>query len=571
MVRMIPPVPREGANSSEKKIFTALEGIPDRDDWVVIHSLRIARHRSSFVGEADFIVLAPSKGIALIEAKSPSSAKYEDGNWYLENTPNPTKDPLTQLDGVRRSLRGYLKELNLLEGTDPIARMIWFTSLGRHQFENATKGDMQLFEWELAWKDDLAKPAWVIEHLFEEHDRWYGQVEEVEHDPAAFTAERVEELTHALLGNFHVSESVSDRMREREVAEATLLAEQEIILELFERNPRVYLDGPAGTGKSHLLVKAARRNNLAGLRTLVCCWNVLMAAELRSQLGELANVDVFDINELMLDLAGITENPAEASLTWYTQELPALALAESDSIPPRRAYDALLIDEFQDIASMPAVLELLGSLCNSSVLLAGDSRQQIMQQVSKQVDAFEIAKAWMPGLVHVRVSRNCRNIPAITDGTQSMMPSQSLGFTGHRMPKGVPGGFSVKDASVDETGTLSGVLRELLKEYSPEQIVVLSPFAENRSLVGRFLSRSERTRSERWLRKQLEAPGGDKGGRIRWRSIFKFKGLDADAVVVTDVGQEAKAFCAEEGLSFTDLLYVGFTRGKYRCVVLTSK
>lgn len=39
MVRMIPPVPREGANSSEKKIFTALEGIPDRDDWVVIHSL----------------------------------------------------------------------------------------------------------------------------------------------------------------------------------------------------------------------------------------------------------------------------------------------------------------------------------------------------------------------------------------------------------------------------------------------------------------------------------------------------------------------------------------------------
>ena len=41
MVRMIPPYPRAGANKSEKAIFTALEGILDRPDWVVIHSLSI--------------------------------------------------------------------------------------------------------------------------------------------------------------------------------------------------------------------------------------------------------------------------------------------------------------------------------------------------------------------------------------------------------------------------------------------------------------------------------------------------------------------------------------------------
>ncbi len=174
----------------------------------------------------------------------------------------------------------------------------------------------------------------------------------------------------------------------------------------------------------------------------------------------------------------------------------------------------------------------------------------------------------MPGLVNVRVARNCRNVRAITAGAQSLMPQQPLGFTGHRMPEGVPGGFAVRDASKDETDALSTALRELLKEYSPEQIVVLSPFAATNSLVGRFFARNERTRSERWLRKQLESEAGS--GRIRWRSIFKFKGLDADAVVLTDIGNKAKSFATENGLSFSDLLYVGLTRAKYRCVVLTT-
>ncbi len=390
MVVMIPPIPREGANGSEKKVFTALEGMQDRDDWVVIHSLQVTRHHAAFVGEADFVVLAPGKGIAIIEAKSPSSARYENGDWFLENVPNPTKDPLQQLDGVRRSLRGYLKELGLLTGNEPIARLVWFTSLSRHQSENASRGDMQLFEWELGWNDDLSKPTWLLDHLFEEYDAWYSKVDGVEHDPQAFTSERVEETKHALLGNFHVSESVSDRMRERQVAEATVLAEQEVILELVERNTHVYLDGPAGTGKSHLIVQAARRNNRAGLRTLVTCWNLLMAGEFEAQVGELPNVDALSLNGLMLGAAGLDANPDRAEHTWYTETLPRRALDGLKCRPASTKYDAILIDEFQDIAGYPVMLEIFealsakASLQKTSLLIAGDARQQIMVRFEDQ-------------------------------------------------------------------------------------------------------------------------------------------------------------------------------------------
>lgn len=571
MVRMIPPTPREGANGSEKRLFTALEGMVDHDDWIVIHSMRVARHATAFAGEADFVVIAPGRGIAIIEAKAQRSVRYENGDWFLESTPQPSNDPLLQLDGVRRGLRGYLKELGILQNTEPIVRLVWFTSIGRHQFENATPGDLQFFEWELAWRDDLAKPARMLEHVFTEHDKWYRTVEGVDHDPLAFTAERAEEIQHALLGNFHVSESVADRLRERQLAESALLAEQELVLEIVDRSPHVYLDGPAGTGKSHLFAKAARQANRKGKRTLVTCWNLLMAEELAREVGLLPHVDVISLGQLMRELAGLETDPDGADHEWYTRTLPGLALAALQKTPGLRAYEVILVDEFQDIAGNQSIAAVLGALgadfAGARLLLAGDTRQQILRPSAERVDAFAAAKAWIPDLVHVRVARNCRNVPAITQGAQEPMPRERLGFTGHRMPKGVPGGLSVRSAAEGETAALANALRELLQEFPAENIVVLSPFAANRSLVGRFLARTDSTRAERWLRKQLEHPGG---GKISWRSVFKFKGLDADAVVLTDIGDASRAFAAEQDLAFTDLVYVAITRAKNRCIVLTS-
>lgn len=73
MVRMIPPYPRDGANASERAVFEAFDGIVDRPDWVVIHSLSLAQNVSALSGEADFIVVAPGRGILLIEAKAPAA------------------------------------------------------------------------------------------------------------------------------------------------------------------------------------------------------------------------------------------------------------------------------------------------------------------------------------------------------------------------------------------------------------------------------------------------------------------------------------------------------------------
>ena len=574
MVRMIPPYPREGANVSEKKIFTALEGIQGHDDWIAIHSLSVGRHASAYTGEADFIVLAPGRGILIIEAKSPNYVEYKSGDWYLDRTPQPHKDPLKQLDGVRRSIRGFLKNLDLLHGDEPIARLVWFTSLGRYQFENKTPGDLQFFEWELGWSDDLAKPARLVEKVFDEYNTWYAGVDEVTNDPAAFTSDHANAITEALVGDFTAKRTPDELRRERRGHESRLLSEQRIVLELTESNDHVYFDGPAGTGKSYLVVQSAKRFDREGRKTLVTCWNILMAEELQRFVAGSTNIEAIDLNSLMLSLCGLPANPEGAKHDWYTRELPERALAVLREKPYLGGFEAICVDEFQDIAADPRLLDVLFALAGTGgptgtkLVFAGDSRQQIMRRADDHVDAYTIARKRVGDLVHVRVRRNCRSVPELTSGVEALI-GQTLGFTGHRVARSVPGGLvPVAIADGNETSALASALRDLLKDHEADDIVILSPFAAKKSLVGRFLARTEKSQDERWLRKQLQQEGS--AGRIRWRSVFKFKGLDADAIVLTDLTDEAKDFVASQGLDWNDLLYVGLTRAKYRCAVLVD-
>lgn len=603
---MIPMRPRKGANVSEKKIFDAFAGDYGTDDWVVLHSLEIRRHAAQYQGELDFIVLVPGRGIVVVEAKSPDYVEYKDGEWRLDRVPNPGKSPLEQLDGGIRSLRGFLKSRDVLVGGEPIARLVWFTSLDRFQFKNASPGDMQFFEWELAWKGDLQHPAKAIAHVLDEHDAWYSGVEGVEHDPSLMTPEHVDAIATTLIGDFAGGRSLADRKLERLDDERQLLKEQRVVLEMIERNAHVYFDGPAGTGKSYLLAQLAKRWNQSG-RTLVTCWNLLMAEEMRDMLRTHRDVQVDDLNAIMLRLAGLDTNPENASQSWYVEELPALALEALREDPSRGGYTAICVDEFQDIAGFPAVLDVVFALALGGsgdavrLAFAGDARQQILRPVNARVDPYAVARERVPDLVHVALRRGLRQVSALTSSAESLL-SRKFGYRGHRITSTISDPLGVKPV-VDQTTASTALveaLRQLLEDHQAHDIVILSPFGERRSLVGRLLAAEHFTKEERWLRDRLRVDAeGDSGvgpvdaaapgitvevepsvtpadlpkaprGRIRWGSIFKYKGLDAEAVILTDIGDDGLAFAQAEGLDWFDLLYVGLTRARYRCVVIPN-
>jgi hypothetical protein len=52
---------------------------------------------------------------------------------------------------------------------------------------------------------------------------------------------------------------------------------------------------------------------------------------------------------------------------------------------------------------------------------------------------------------------------------------------------------------------------------------------------------------------------------------MKFKGLDSDVVIITDINKDSKKF-AEERLNITldDLLYMGMTRARFQVFLLVQ-
>ena len=93
---------------------------------------------------------------------------------------------------------------------------------------------------------------------------------------------------------------------------------------------------------------------------------------------------------------------------------------------------------------------------------------------------------------------------------------------------------------------------EALREESFDlsEIVVLSPLG-----AGSVAA----TTSDPWLKSVLAQADGDtiKKGKIRFSSIQAFKGLEAPAVIVTDLDRAAVP-------NFESVLYVGLTRATDR-------
>jgi len=574
-MRSIPEEPRFGANVSETRLFEALAGKADSKPWTVIHSVQIGRDPGVLAGEADFFVLVPGAGIVAIEAKSPTQVTYKDGDWFLEGTPKPKKSPLDQASRARAAMRKFIGEIGI-DSEIPIARLVWFTSLGRHQFDPVSKGDFQFLEWELAWKQDLDKPVEAIERVLESFLKHHSGSTILNFEPNQFTPEIVDEIAGRVFADFSVSQDPRDLAKDRAKERAQLMKEQFDILDALEDNRHIYLEGSAGTGKSFLIAEAATRSRSAGKRTLVTCWSILMAEELSRQMPHSADINfvVQDINALMLSFAGLSENPEGSGSSWYEVELPKLALAGLDRQPFLGNFSSIFIDEFQDLVGKFHVLSFIFSLSknkkitDTAIVLAGDERQQILVDAKGEIGAYATAKTLIPDLTKFKLSANTRMTPKLHQDMTSLL-CLDFGVTKHRQSKDKSGGLILVEAEKGRQARhLVSILKELLSTYDAEDIRVLSPFGAQSSLVGKVFQSDPKSPDARWLAANMRHASS--AGKIRWRSIAKFKGLESEVVVITDVGNVAAEFFGSRGQSAQDWLYVGISRARHRCVILSD-
>lgn len=578
MARMIPPTIGDDAPPGEHAVFAALRDAPRTDDWVVFHSLEIARHVSQVQGEADFVVVAPGQGILVLEVKSHESIEADgEGRWRYGSRDWVTRSPFEQASGAQHSIIEYLESRGAGPVGYPIFHAAWLTQLSKSKF----LAGIGWHEWQLLDAADLGadRVRGAIIRCLQNASAHLGKTiagyRRVAGQPDAEHTRRVVDL---LIPRFVVELSAKELARRREREQAQFTGEQVRILDMVGANPRLLVEGPAGTGKTWVAAEAARRAGAAGQRTLVVVFNRLIEQRLVELCGE--GVEVRRIHALMAQVVDrhAGRNEAQRKLAsgrverdWYDVTLPEQALEAALELGPQ--YNCLVVDEAQDVAFDPYldVLDalLVGGLAHAPVFVTGDfDHQGIYRRYAVDGTAPEpraTVLRRLPNLMQLALRSNVRTTPEVARFVAKLIGEPTLYTEHRRRDDDLASVEQHRFRSMDEQQSLlsAAVERILSEPFTVRELVILSPYRADRSAVSTALSSgvADAHLTSR-LAPAVQGTGIEDSTRIRWGTIHEFKGLEAPAVILTDIDLSKEYNW--------DLLYVGASRATDRLVVLTA-
>ena len=621
--RLIPPtIPADTPSEGERVVFDALALAKGADDWIVLHSLDLANHRRQLAGEIDFLVIVPGKGVLVLEVKGAHHLRRHDGLWFYGSDPRPDeRGPFKQASEAMHSLRD-----RLVHRHRALARVVFWSAVC-FPFVDFAEASEEWHPWQVIDRRAMAaRPLaqlceGVLDHARKElqaHEEPWFHAER--HEPRG---QQVDELLRALRGDFEFFESPKSRVRRLDDEVRRYTEEQFEALDTIDANPRVVFDGPAGTGKTLLGVEAARRGAVAGRRVLLLCFNRPLGRwlqeetqDLRPQAGAGASgqgpgVVTRTLHEHLRLLAGVTPTPEQVCRqSFWADELPELAaealleLGERASRDGRRSlelYDEIVVDEAQDVLRRSYLdvldMSLAGGLAGGIYRLFGDfAYQRIYDDAALSLEQVLAPGEPCAGAVRYELRVNCRNTPRVAQlacTCGGVVP----GYSRVRRPddEAQPEIRYWRDEA-GQRELLVGALDELSEQgFKGPRTAVLSPHGDERCCAHGLTGQPWKDRlaplfkEARAIANPVAAGGAPNGGgpvaagdwpaacvpsdldavdlhsnKTRYCSIYRFKGLESPAVVLTDIEDlDSPAACS--------LLYVGCTRALHRLVILAHE
>ena len=529
MATMIPEKPRQFEEASQEgTMFAALEKLPD--DYYVFHSFRITKVKDNVFheSETDFVIFHQNKGILCLEAKA-GRVKYERGVWRYANGDPMRKDgPFNQAASNKWKLMHYIEEsrMNGIIDHCKFLHAVWFPSVTEAHLRTMImppEGDKKL----VLTKEALDDPQPFIDRIFDID--YPGQVQ------TKLSSNECQRLIQTVLcPQFDVFPAASFDADLKKMAFHRMLREQAGILNYLGEQRTAVINGAAGTGKTMIAVEKAQRHAAAGQRVLFLCYNARLKDHLSTCYPN-ENIDYYTIAGLACKLCN-TSVPSYPKLKAVLEDMYL-----SDSFP----YIHVVVDEGQDFGlddiEEGKLLQMLRDIVNDCNDAKGTF--YIFYDKLQLVQGRRIPEYIEDADCKLTLYKNCRNTENIAiTSTSPLTDRKPLLMEG--CVKGTPATmyFCTNDSI---TAKLDDVL-ESYKAKGLKNIVILTTKTEESSALKDVVK------------------GGLYNERYQFTTCRKFKGLEADVIVLVDV--DRADFTKENILLF----YVGASRARISLDIISS-
>ena len=535
MAQIFPHIPDDGTPTSERIIFEALrQGLSN--DTIVFHSRRYKhvndRKKIVVEGEADFIIIDPSRGWLVLEVKGGEEIGRNADGWFSVDhygKAHKIKDPGRQAQSNIHSIARFFSETNWF-GNLPVPKFAWAVAFPGVDLARAYALDIN--KSYVFSRADLQNPQGAIDRIFDSHGI---SAKHMQHDAR-------KRLIEAFSPQFNLVALISTRISEQEIVLVRMTQEQLHILDMNEDVLRLGVKGGAGTGKTLVAIERAKRLAANGKRVLFLCFNQPLAHHLAKDAPGITVKTFHEFGKKIIEQATGTFNvpgdPKEQSLFW-DQTVPELMLDAADALPDGR-YDAIIVDEGQDFKELwwLVIEKMLADESRSSLWVFSDPAQRIYEGLVP--DSLK--------LVPAKLTYNCRNTKRIAKHADKLIERETV------MKPDMPEGLAVKTIEAPSPLKANVALRDELERLvdqngiRTDQIVILSPYRFDKSwtakagALGRF--------------RLIDSVVPGAANEVRFSSIHRFKGLEADVVIICDMLDSV-------GSSQRQISYIGATRAKH--------
>jgi hypothetical protein len=546
-MRLIPQKYSEDTPPGEKDVFNLFS--QSNSNWVVFHSIDIAPFSGQQYRirrrEIDFIAIIPDVGILCIEVKSHKHITFDGFCWQ----PDSIKiSPFAQSSGAAatffKALKSYWPEAKKI----PVVSCCIFPNAifeltPNIQVHNCELMDSRVFR-SFKNADEFTQRLKVMALTTVSNSSNLFTITK------SLSSKEVSKIIKVCQPFSTVKHTLREEIDFLDLQNQSLLIEQQrVVLQLFELNSRVLVNGGAGTGKTLLSIMLAEELKRSNLKVAVLCFNNLVGNWLKSRLrGDEKNCVVGSINAALLGHCKISVPQKPDQVFWSSVPLQISSSFENGLF---EKFDVLIIDEAQDILGNDGWLNCLGQMLEGGLtggkyLFLGDFENQLLFNKKNLQTNLEILELeyfptkWL-------LSENCRNYEEVGENAIRLAGMEESPYSNY-LKKQKPS-ISLYEIStfqdpLEQFDKINQIIKDLKNEgYKANEITLLSfkSLKQSSIKVGDFLGGSKANRSET-----------DFEGLVL-ESVYTYKGMENKIIIYFDIEVSNTEICR-------DLMYTGITR-----------